>query len=63
MIFAIINKGVMEGFTKKMTSEQRSEEGEEISHVGICGESILGRWKRECKGSKQEDRAHRWRYW
>lgn len=31
MVFAIVNKSVMEGFTKNRTFEQRHEEGEEIS--------------------------------
>ena len=32
-LFSFVNKGVMEGFTKKMTFGQRLAEGEEISHV------------------------------
>lgn len=35
VIFAIVNKGVIEGFPEKMTFEQRAEEGKEISHVSI----------------------------
>ena len=34
-LFSFVNKGVMEGFTKKMTFGQRLAEGEGVSHVGV----------------------------
>lgn len=48
--FLLLNQMAWEGLTKQMTTEQRQEGGEGVSHVDARKKSILGSGNSLCKG-------------